>query len=121
MCIRDSNPAEKFAGIQAALDSDRYRKVRLRSQPGQPVLSAAEQQEHDEVMTVYAEYRKEIAALRAKATMEPFERLRRLYEKGGVSIYALRFDSFDDGTTDAEIDYGMRAARACLLYTSRCV
>jgi sugar phosphate isomerase/epimerase len=106
------NPAEKFSGIQDPFDIDGYRKVRLRSQPGQPALSAAEQQEHDEVMTAYAEYRQQIAALRTKATMEPFERLRRLYEKGGVSIYALRFDSFDDGTTDAEIDYGMRAAKA---------
>jgi len=105
-------PAEEFAGIQAPFDNEHYRKVRLRSQPGQPVLSAAEQQEHDEVMTAFAEYRQQIAALRTKATMEPFERLRRHYEKGGVSIYALRFDSFDEGTTDAEIDYGMRAAKA---------
>jgi sugar phosphate isomerase/epimerase len=105
-------PAEKFAGIQAPFDSDHYRTVRSRSQPGQPALSAAEQQEHDEVMAAYAGYRQQIAALRTKATMEPFEQLRRLYEKGGVSIYALRFDSFDDGTTDAEMDYGMGAAKA---------
>jgi sugar phosphate isomerase/epimerase len=105
-------PAEDFAGIQAPFDIERYRKVRLRSQPGQPVLSAAEQQEHDEVMTAFVAYRQQIAALRTKATMEPFERLRRQYEKGGVSIYALRFDSFDERSTDAEIDYGMRAARA---------
>ena len=106
------NPAERFAGIQAPLDLERYRKVRLRSQPSQPALSPAEQQEHDEVMTAYAEYRQQIAALRTKATMEPFERLRHLYEQGGVPIYAFRLDSFDEGTTDAEIDYGMRAARA---------
>jgi sugar phosphate isomerase/epimerase len=105
-------PAEEFAGIQAPLDSEQYRKVRLRNQPGQPPLSAAEQQEHDEVIAAYATYRQQIAALRTKATMEPFERLRRHYESGGVSIYALRFDSFNEGTTDAEIDYGMRAAKA---------
>jgi sugar phosphate isomerase/epimerase len=105
-------PAEEFAGIEAPFDNERYRKARLRSRPDQPALTAIEQQEHDDAMATYAEYRQRIAALRTKATMEPFKRLRRHYEKGGVSIYALRFDSFNESTTDAEIDYGMRAAKA---------
>jgi hypothetical protein len=106
------SPAEEFAGVQAPFDDERYWKVHLRSQPGQPALSPAEQQEHDEVMAAFAAYRQQIAVLRTKAVMGPFEQLRRHYEKSGVSIYAFRLDSFDEATTDVEIDYGMRAARA---------
>jgi sugar phosphate isomerase/epimerase len=105
-------PAEEFAGIQAPFDHERYWKVQLRSQPGQPPLSPAEQQEHDEVIAAFAAYRGQIAALRTAAVMGPFEQLRRHYEKSGVSIYAFRLDSFDEATTGVEINYGMRAARA---------
>jgi sugar phosphate isomerase/epimerase len=43
--------------------------------------------------------------------MQPFERLRRLYNDAGVSIYAFKPNVFESDNTDAEIDYGMRAAK----------
>jgi sugar phosphate isomerase/epimerase len=64
------------------------------------------------VMAAYAEYRRQLASLRAKASMRPFERLRRLYNDAGVSIYAFKPNVFESDSTDAEVDYGMRAAKA---------
>jgi sugar phosphate isomerase/epimerase len=105
-------PIEEFPGVELKFDSERLSKVQQRSQPGQPPLSPAEQHEHDEVMTAYAEYKRRLADLRAKASMQRFERLRRLYNDAGVSIYAFKPNTFESDNTDAEIDYGMRAARA---------
>jgi len=53
-----------------------------------------------------------MASLRAKASMRPFEQLRRLFNNAGVSIYAFKPGVFETDNTDAEIDYGMRAAQA---------
>lgn len=106
------DPIERFAGLQLNFDSAGFSKVNQRSQPGQPPLSPAEQREHDEVMAAYAEYRRRLAGLRARASMQPFERLRRYYHDAGVSIYAFKPFVFESDNTDAEIDYGMRAAKA---------
>ncbi len=106
------DPAESFAGIRAPFDAARLSKVYARSGPGKPPLSPAEQREHDDVMAAYAEYHRQIAVLRSKATMQPFEKLRRLYNDAGVSIYAFKPDAFKSSNTDAEVDYGMRAAKA---------
>jgi sugar phosphate isomerase/epimerase len=62
-------------------------------------------------MAAYAEFKRQRADLRAKASMQPFERLRRLYNDAGVSIYAFKPNVFESDNTDAEIDYGMRAAK----------
>lgn len=113
--LQDSSfgePVETFAGLQVQFDSARLSKVNQRSEPGQSPLSAAEQREHDEVMAAYAEYKRQMASLRAKASMRPFEQLRRLFNNAGVSIYAFKPGVFETDNTDAEIDYGMRAAKA---------
>jgi sugar phosphate isomerase/epimerase len=106
------DPAEAFAGIALQFDNERFRKVNARSQPGQPPLTPSEQQEHDEVMAARADYKRQLATLRTKASMRPFEQLRQLYHDAGVSIYAFKPATFELDNTDAEIDYGMRAARA---------
>lgn len=104
-------PIEQFEGVQLHFDGERLTKVRRRSQPGQPPLSPAEQQEHDEVMAAYAVYKRRLADLRAKASMGHFERMRRLFNDAGVSIYAFKPSTFEADNTDAEVDYGMRAAK----------
>src|SRR5688572_12070728 len=53
---------------------------------------------------------KDIAAWRAKAGMEKFEQLRKMYKDAGVSIYAYKPNAFGVNNADAEVDYGMRAA-----------
>jgi sugar phosphate isomerase/epimerase len=57
-------------------------------------------------------YFEELAQWRATAPLDGFERLRRIYEDAGVSIYAWKPDVFGPRNSDAEIEYGFRAARA---------
>lgn len=55
---------------------------------------------------------KEVAGWRASAGMEKFEQLRKMYKDAGVSIYAFKPNAFGVNNSDAEVDYGMRAAKA---------
>jgi sugar phosphate isomerase/epimerase len=55
---------------------------------------------------------KALAAWRTTASMEKFEQLRKMYKEAGVSIYAYKPNAFGVNNSDAEIDYGMRAAKA---------
>jgi sugar phosphate isomerase/epimerase len=57
-------------------------------------------------------YRAELSAWRQKAPMGKFEQLGKLYKKAGVEIYAFKPDAFGIQNSDAEIDYGLRAAKA---------
>lgn len=53
-----------------------------------------------------------VAAWRASAPMDRFEQLARIYRDAGVKIYAFKPRTFEADNTDAEMDYGMRAAKA---------
>ena len=44
--------------------------------------------------------------------MSKFEQLRKMYKDAGISIYAYKPNAFGVNNTDAEVDYGMRAAKA---------
>jgi sugar phosphate isomerase/epimerase len=59
-----------------------------------------------------ARERPQIAAWREHAGMEKFAQLRRMYNAAGVRIYAFKPSAFEPGASNAEVDYGMRAARA---------
>jgi sugar phosphate isomerase/epimerase len=59
-----------------------------------------------------AQRAKEVAAWRTSAGMEKFEQLRKMYKDAGVSIYAYKPNAFGVNNSDAEVDYGMRAAKA---------
>jgi sugar phosphate isomerase/epimerase len=52
-----------------------------------------------------------IAAWRAGAPMHRFEQLGKMYRDAGVTIYAFKPGTFGADSTDAEMDYGMRAAK----------
>lgn len=52
-----------------------------------------------------------IAAWRASAPMDRFEQLGKMYRNAGVTIYAFKPRTFEADNTDAEMDYGMRAAK----------
>jgi sugar phosphate isomerase/epimerase len=52
-----------------------------------------------------------IAAWRAGAPMDRFEQLGKMYRDAGVTIYAFKPNTFGTDNTDAEMDYGMRAAK----------
>ncbi len=57
-------------------------------------------------------YRSEMAAWRANAPMQKFEAFASMYKKAGVEIYAFKPDAFGMQNSDAEIEYGLKAAKA---------
>jgi sugar phosphate isomerase/epimerase len=52
------------------------------------------------------------AIWRKTASMKKFEEFRKIYNKAGVSIYAFKPDCFNVQNTDADIHFGMNAAKA---------
>ena len=96
------NVAESFAGAPAPWQFP----ASTRPTPGQrPVLT-------DEQKAEQAEKAKALAEWRSKASMEKFEQLKKMYKDAGVSIYAFKPNAFGVNNSDAEADYGMRAAKA---------
>jgi sugar phosphate isomerase/epimerase len=59
-----------------------------------------------------AQRAKDVQAWRASVGMEKFEQLKKMYKDAGVSIYAYKPNAFGVNNSDAEVDYGMRAAKA---------
>lgn len=57
-------------------------------------------------------YRNELATWRASAPMQKFEAFATMYKKAGIEIYAFKPDAFGMQNTDAEIEYGLKAAKA---------
>lgn len=57
-------------------------------------------------------YQKELAEWRAKASFGKFEELGAMYKKAGIQIYAFKPSAFGTDNTDAEMEYGMKAAKA---------
>jgi sugar phosphate isomerase/epimerase len=98
------DPVEWFAGIPIRFDISQHRQIIKSTAPGNPGYEAE--------MARYAEYRRAAAAWRAQVPMRRFVQLRQLYERAGVQIYAFKPTAFETDSTDAEIDYGVRAARA---------
>ena len=55
---------------------------------------------------------KELANWRASVAMDKFEQLKKMYKDAGISIYAWKPNSLSDKSTDAEIDFTFRSAKA---------
>ncbi|MBC3787524.1 sugar phosphate isomerase/epimerase family protein [Spirosoma utsteinense] len=56
-------------------------------------------------------YRAEMTKWRLSAPMNKFEQVRKLYNQAGVKIYGFKPDTFGLQSTDAEIEYGLKAAK----------
>lgn len=106
------DPAESFAG-KPQLDLDRRRMYQLggKKRNGEE-LSASEKAELEELIAASDAYNKEVADWRASVDMKKFEDLRKMYKAAGVSIYAFKPNAFGKNNTDADIAYGMKAAKA---------
>ena len=102
------DPAEWYAGIPVRFDIAQLYRLEDPNLPQTPAL----QRERAELQARYTEYKRAAAAWRPTASMKPFERLGQLYRRAGVPIYAFKPGTFERDSTDAEVDYGMRAARA---------
>jgi len=106
------DPAESFAGMPTS-PVNRMRMFQLMGKQRQGTeLTSDEKSELAEMRAAGEAYGKEVAEWRAKVDMKKFEDLRKMYKAAGVSIYAFKPNAFGKNNTDAEINYGMKAAKA---------
>lgn len=94
------DPAEEFAGKPV-------NPVKMK-----PWTNGQAPKYTDEERAQMAEYVKTVAAWRATVPMDKFVAFRKMYNKAGVSIYAYKPNALEPRSTDAEIEYALKAAKA---------
>ena len=105
-------PAESFAGAPKNSVDMRTVFPLMRKRRDKQPLTDDEQKTLAEADAQTKAYREEVAKWRLSAPMAKFEQVRKLYNKAGVTIYGFKPDAFGIQSSDADIDYGMRAAKA---------
>jgi sugar phosphate isomerase/epimerase len=104
-------PAESFAGMPVStVDRRAYFGMRRKARNNE--LSEEEQKEYDELTAEMDAFNKSVVEWRSKVSMDKFTEFKNMYADAGVSIYAFKPSAFGTRNTDAEIDYGFRAAKA---------
>lgn len=106
------DPAESFAGKPKNPTDMRaiYPLMRKRNQKQE--LTADELKTLTEADVQIKAYNADVAKWRINAPMASFEKVRKMYEQAGVKIYGFKPNAFGKDNTDADVDYGMRAAKA---------
>lgn len=102
------DPAEDFAGKPKNPNPFRMGPP-PRQTAGQPPQRPQMTEEQKAQM---AEYNKTVAAWRATASIDKFKEIRKKFNDAGVTIYAFKPNAFGANNSDAEIEYGMNAAKA---------
>lgn len=74
--------------------------------PGQPPQITDEQKQQ------MAAYQKQVTHWRSTVSMDKFQKVRKMYNKAGVDIYAFKPNALGPNNTDAEVEYALRAAKA---------
>lgn len=105
-------PAESFAGMPANPVDRRAFYQLMRKGRGGEELSDAEKKEMEEMRAQMDAHGKEVVKWRTSVSMDKFAQVKKMYADAGVSIYGFKPGAFGERNTDAEIDYGMRAAKA---------
>ncbi len=105
------DPAENFAG-KPTTSFDRRKFFGLLRKQRNSSISEQEKVELRGMQAEQTEYRKKLAQWRATVPMDKFKQLRKMYKQAGVKIYGFKPGAFGKNNTDAEIDYGIRAAKA---------
>jgi sugar phosphate isomerase/epimerase len=104
-------PAESFAGApKNPVDMRTMFPLMRKRRENQP-LTEDEQKTLAEADAQTKAYRAEVAKWRLSVPMAKFEQVRKMYNKAGVTIYGFKPDAFGMQSSDADIDYGMRAAK----------
>lgn len=105
------DPVETFAGKpESPVDRRAFFQLMGLKRKGEELTNEQKKELADMEAQMNA-YNKEVAAWRASVSMRKFSQLKRMYEDAGVQIYAFKPNAFGKNNTDAEIDYGMRAAK----------
>jgi sugar phosphate isomerase/epimerase len=105
-------PAETFAGAPKNPVNMSAVFPLMRKRFAKQELTPEEKQKLAEVDAKMKVYNDELAKWRASAPMAKFEQFRKMYKKAGVKIYAFKPNAFDMANSDADIAYGMQAAKA---------
>ena len=104
-------PAESFAGMpKNSVDMQTIYPL-MRKRREKQELTADEQKTLAEADAQLKAYREEGTKWRLSAPMAKFERVRTMYNNAGVQIYGFKPDAFGMQNTDAEINYGLQAAK----------
>ena len=105
------DPAELFAGApEASFDRRKLRQLERTIQ--QEEATETDRREYEELQQQATDYDRRLADWREKADMSKFGQVRTLFADAGVSIYAFKPQTFGKERSEAEMDYGMRAAKA---------
>lgn len=104
-------PAETFAGAPKNPVNFQAAFPLMRKRFEKKELTEAEQKQLAEIDVQMKAYRQEMTKWRLSAPMDKFEQLRKMFNAAGVQVYAFKPDTFGVQSTDAEIDYGLRAAK----------
>lgn len=106
------DPAESFAGKpESPVDRGAMWRLFGKRRRGEE-LTETEQKEMQEMRAQMQAYGNEVAEWRASVSMDKFAKMWKMYEDAGVKIYGFKPSTFGQNNTDAEIDYGLRAAKA---------
>lgn len=105
-------PAESFAGApKNTIDGRRFYRLR-RKNGSDEGLTADEKKEFEELMTQSKQFNKQMAEWRTSVSMKKFAKMRKMYKKAGVKIYAFKPRAFGKNNTLVDMEYGFRAAKA---------
>lgn len=105
-------PAESFAGMpENPVDRRAFFRL-MRKQRQDEALSESEMKELEDLTAQMKSYNQQLSKWRANAPMDKFKQVKQMYNDAGVEIYGFKPRAFGRDNTDAEIDYGFRAAKA---------
>lgn len=105
-------PAESYAGApENTLDFRALFPLWRKRRDGEE-LTAEEQKTLAEAEEKRKVYQEEVTKWRSSVSMDKFEKLGAMYKKAGVEIYAFKPDAFGMNSSDADIAYGLKAAKA---------
>lgn len=106
------DPAETFAGMPAnPVDMRAFFGLMRKSRDGGE-LTEDEKKEMEDLRAQMDSHGKKVAEWRTTVSMDKFTQVKKMYAAAGVKIYAFKPSAFSQRNTDAEIDYGFKAAKA---------
>jgi len=104
-------PAESFAGApQSQIDRRKYFTLMRANRDGE--LTEDQQKEWDELQAQSKAYSQEVADWRSSVSMDAFKKMKKMYQDAGVKIYGFKPRAFGKDSSDTEINYGFKAAKA---------
>lgn len=102
---------EVFAGKpKSPVDFRKIFPLRRKKFENQP-MTEEEQKQLADMDAQMAAYRKVVAQWRETASLDKFVQVRKMFNDAGVRIYGFKPDAFGKDNTDAEINFGMSAAK----------